>query len=90
MDSFREVFPRTIKASQLQIGDTIQLDLPEWNSAIVKNIDADGRIQLFRPYGTTADFTYTGGVICYIGIEEYYRAPDANVMFTLLSRRKLR
>jgi len=54
--------------SELQLGDTIQFELEAWSTAIVTQITED-EIHYFRPYGHTADFSYTGGVIPYIGIE---------------------
>lgn len=59
--------------TDLQLGDVIRVpSMPDapWNTGIVKNV-SEGRIEIFRPYGTTADFTYTGGVICYTGIEQF-------------------
>ena len=61
---------KQIKTKDLQLGDTVSLDYEAWDCAIVKRIK-DGRITLFRPYGTPAEFSYTGGVICYVGIEEW-------------------
>lgn len=61
---------KQIKTSELQIGDTVSLDYEAWDCAIVKQIK-DGEITLFRPYATTAEFSYTGGVLCYVGIEEF-------------------
>jgi hypothetical protein len=61
---------KQIETKDLQLGDTVSLDYEAWDCAIVKQIK-DGKVTLFRPYGTTAEFTYTGGVICYVGIEEW-------------------
>lgn len=60
-----------IKACELRLADTITVtgDGP-FTTCIVTNIK-DGQVHLFRPYGTTSDFSYTGGVIPYIGIEQY-------------------
>lgn len=64
---------KLIKARDLQLGDEINCN-PHgsggWNTAIVKKV-TDDTVRLFRPYGHHADFSYTGGVICYIGIEEF-------------------
>jgi len=32
-----------------------------------------GNVYLWRPYGTCEEWTYTGGVICYTGLEEFSR-----------------
>jgi hypothetical protein len=66
-----------IPANELKLADTVILDgLAPWRSAIVKKI-TESEVHLFRPYGTTADFSYTGGVICYVGIEEFSIPRDA-------------
>ena len=67
--------PREIRTDELQLGDMVtqnpyQRGAP-WSTCIVKQI-SDDEVTLFRPYGTTADFSYTGGVICYVGIEEFF------------------
>lgn len=41
----------------------------EYDCATVCKVNEDGTVDLFRPYTHTADFSYTGGVICYVGIE---------------------
>ena len=58
--------------NELKLADTVRLNDGEmpWCYAIVKQIK-DGNVTLFRPYGTTADFSYTGGVITYVGIDEF-------------------
>lgn len=79
----------SIKASELQLGDVVSL-FPNspFSTAIVKQIK-DGYATLFRPYGTTADFSYTGGVITYIGIEEYEVVMDDRTI-TLYERKVLK
>ena len=53
-----------------RLGDTVSCGWVDgWDTAIVSRLNEDGTIDLFRPYGTTADFSYTGGVMCYVGIE---------------------
>lgn len=63
-----------IKASELKLGDRVRLHVvggvQQFSDCIVKQLDS-GNVHLFRPYGATADFSYTGGVICYVGIEEF-------------------
>jgi len=61
-----------VHSSRLTLGAVVRLWTNEpFGDAIVKKIDPNGDINLFRPYGVTADFSYTGGVICYVGIEEF-------------------
>lgn len=68
------------KASDLRLGDHVILSGigSAWNAAIVSHVDAK-EVRIWRPYGTTADFSYGNGggsasgsdVICYIGTEEF-------------------
>ena len=62
----------TVKQSELALGDTVRLSpgCDPFRDATVKQV-ADGCVTLFRPFVNTADFSYTGGVCCYIGIEEW-------------------
>jgi hypothetical protein len=78
-----------IKTKELKLADMVSLfpDDP-FSTAIVKQIK-DGWITLFRPYGTTADFSYTGGVITYIGVEDFTIQADDR-MITLYERKKLK
>ena len=68
MNDTRQMVP----AYGLKLGDRIRITTGAWRDCIVSKIDEDAKeIHLFRPYGVSADFTYTGGVICYIGIENF-------------------
>jgi hypothetical protein len=81
--------PFQAEARDLRLADTVQVNPAYlWNTAIVKQI-TDHDVILFRPYGTTADFAYTGGVICYVGIEEYSILRD-NRLVTVFDRKELR
>ena len=83
-----ETLPRTVHGSELKVGDRVRLDsLSEWNTAIVRNVEEHG-IRLFRPYGSTSGFTYSGGTICYVGIEDFLCS--RNAPFTLLSREEMK
>ena len=50
----------------------------------------DNEITFFRPYTQTGDFSYTGGVICYIGVEEWTESVDSSSEWTLLERKTLK
>jgi hypothetical protein len=79
---------RIIKVTEMQLGDVVRPDSPansKFADATVKNITADA-VHLFRPYVQTADFSYTGGVICYIGIEEYSVHLSSPNTFLLVQR----
>src|SRR5882757_7542912 len=69
-----EVKPGTIlKTSELIVGDVGRLHSNVdhgWRTSIVKQIH-DNLVWLWRPYGTTADFTAGQAVICYVGFEEW-------------------
>lgn len=67
----------TIKGHDLRLADVVRLDNEAFADAVVQNITPDA-IYFFRPYATTADFSYTGGVIPYVGIEQFraYRLTD--------------
>jgi hypothetical protein len=80
-----------VVASELQLADEVSMvsGNETWKTCIVKQI-ANGQVHLFRPYGVTADFSYTGGVICYVGIEEYQVSIDSKVEYILHRRTELK
>lgn len=68
-----------VKASELSLGDVVRFwDNDGYGDATVKQVK-DGEVVFFRPYVQTADFSYTGGVICYLGFEEFSRFPNDTV-----------
>jgi hypothetical protein len=80
-----------MKVSEMQLGDVVRpkhSSFASFSACIVKRINPDSTVILFRPYGVTADFSCTAGVICYTGIEEY--TPNSNQEFDLLERRTLK
>ena len=78
-----------MKLSELQLADQV---IEQGNHSLgiltVKNI-VNGNVTFFRPFTHTADFSYTGGVICYVGIEEYTVTHDRSD-YTLIERRTLK
>ncbi len=53
------------------LGDVVSLSgACDYNTGTVSKVNDDGTVDVFRPYTHTADFSYTGGVICYVGIEQ--------------------
>jgi hypothetical protein len=75
-----------IKARDMKLADYVSLHATGlFDTAIVSNI-TESDVHLFRPYGTNADFSYTGGVICYVGIEQYSIPRDSQVEYVLLRR----
>ena len=91
MSKRRDKEDKPIKPCDMELGDTVRYEPfgTAWNQAIVKQITASD-VVLWRPYGTTADFSYTGGVICYIGTEQYTVPRDSSGIYTLLYAQDLR
>ena len=82
-----------IKPKDMQLGDRVRMiwekQSPPFMDSVVKQI-TDLNVTLFRPYVHTADFSYTGGVICYIGIDTWNIARDSSTEFLLLERVELK
>lgn len=82
--------PEKIQARDMQLADTVRYEpFGVWNTAIVKQVTPT-EVVLFRPYGTTFDFEYTGGVICLTGVEEYTIPRSSDAQYVLLDRKTLR
>lgn len=77
------------KVSELKLADTVRVSVTDWGTAIVQNITATD-VVFFRPYGVTANFSYTGGVICYVGIETYSVPLSSDMEFEILTRKELK
>ena len=77
-----------LKLSELQLADQVTRD-GMIGVATVSQIK-DGMVHFFRPYTHTADFSYTGGVICYVGIEQWSVERDRDIEYTLIERKSLR
>lgn len=77
-----------VAAEDLQLADIVQLWRHEFGTATVTQVTKH-EVHLFRPYVSTADFSYTGGVIPYIGIEQC-KLPRNNIVFTVWRRKVLR
>lgn len=94
-------YPYQIRARDFQLADVVSRVGQGVNGAfddcVVKKIEEvefpiTGKHKfatLFRPYAHTADFSYTGGVICYIGIEEF-TVPMNGEYWLLHFRKELR
>jgi len=75
-----------VKVSELRCGDIVQQFEGPFGTAIVEHA-TDKEVTLFRPYGTTAGFTYSDNrTICYTGIEHTTFARDAKAEFELYRR----
>lgn len=81
-----------IRAIDMQLADTIQPieNSDGFTTCTVKQV-TETQVTLFRPYVHTADFSYTGGVICYIGFEEYcISRQNEGYHWRLLTRKALK
>ena len=79
--------PTTIKARELQLGDKVQCYEGAYSTATVRQIE-DGIVYLVRPYTHTSDYETSGGLTCYVGIEEFTVYHDSDREWILLDRRK--
>lgn len=64
---------KTIQTKDLRLADIVLISKDHGNPyhcATVRKIEK-GVITFFRPYVKTEDFEYTGGVICYVGVEHF-------------------
>lgn len=79
-----------VKTRDLRLADTVKLSgAMIWHTAIVSQIE-DGKVTFFRPYGHSADFSSTGGVICYVGIEQFSVPQDSDFEYEVLDRKELK
>ena len=75
--------------SELQLADQVARH-NDFGIATVKQI-TDSTVTFFRPYTVTADFSYTGGVICYVGIQTWNEERnDTRGDWTLIDRKPLK
>jgi hypothetical protein len=90
-DEFKitESNPRQLGPSELRLADTIKLFDGPFGWGIVKKITKD-EVHIFRPYGTTLDFSCTSGVICLIGTEEVRYPIDSRTLFKVYGRKELK
>jgi hypothetical protein len=62
--------PILVTAGDLSLGDIVSTSHGPFDSCVVTKLAPEG-IHLFRPYAITSDFSYSGGVIPYVGHETY-------------------
>ena len=79
---------KPILPRDLQLADNVRLGDGPYMDAVVVQIK-DDMIHLRRPYMATADFSYTGGVIATIGLEEVKLWKGDQRPLELLSRKEL-
>jgi hypothetical protein len=82
---------KELESRELRLGDVVQLFEGPFGTAIVNRIDKKKNLVYFyRPYGTNHDFTYTGGVVCLVGIEEFCRFHDTDEKYHVWKRQILK
>lgn len=55
----------------INLGDVLEIDNDCYGHCTVYRKNKDGSIQVTRPYIKCNDFEYTGGVMTYIGHEDF-------------------
>lgn len=80
---------RFMTCAQLRLADRVRLSDGPYGDATVSKV-TETETTFFRPYVHTADFSYTGGVICYVGIEEFSRPRSENATYFVYERRVLK
>lgn len=58
----------SVTPRELRLGDTVKLSLAGYATGTVFQITSD-EVHIVRPYIHTNDFSYTGGVLWYTGVE---------------------
>lgn len=84
-----------IPGDELRLTDVILCErINTYCTATVKRIRSEPHakviLTLFRPYVATDDFSHTGGVTCYVGIEEWDVYPRPGETFIVLERKELK
>ncbi len=63
---------KEISVKDLRLGDAVRLSLQKFSDATVYRINEEKKcVDVWRPYVHTSEFSYTGGVVPYIGIEDF-------------------
>jgi len=83
------MLPTETPMRDINLGDTVRLNLPEYGTATVFNVTED-EVHLVRPYIHLADFSYTGGVMHYTGTEIVKLWRDSDRTLTVLSAKALK
>jgi len=76
-----------IPLTELAMGDQVKLHDCAYGCSTVVNI-TDDEVTFARPFIHTGDFSYTGGVLYYTGLEEFKRSLSSSEMIELLGRGK--
>ena len=71
--------------AELRLGDEVDLGLESYGTATVVKIK-DGVVELIRPFIHIGEFSYTGGVLNYIGTETVKLFVDSTRRIRLVQR----
>lgn len=77
------------EVKDLKLADVVESFDGAFGTAIVVKIEGDN-VHLFRPYGTTGDFSHTGGVTPYVGFESYSIDQTSKHLWRVLCRKDLK
>lgn len=81
--------PQQVAIRDLQLADVVELFEGPWGTGVVEQIK-DGVVTIHRPYGTTADFSCTSGVITYVGDERVRCFSDSDRTLKVWERKDLK
>lgn len=85
----KDIENRFYSTSELRLADVVESDHGTFRVQVVKCID-ENTVTFFRPYVHTEDFSWTGGVLCYVGIEEWKCPINDFRNLRLLERKELK
>jgi len=75
----------TVRGKDLNLGDTVRLFEGAFPDATVRDITATA-VSFYRPYVHHEDFSFTGGVLCFTGVEEFSAPIDSDKTYTVVNR----
>jgi hypothetical protein len=81
--------PLMCKAKDLELADTVHLFDGPFGYGIVTKIE-DDKVHIFRPYAATADFSYSSGVIHFVGFEQVILFKYESREVRVVDKKKLR
>ena len=87
---FEPKLPCHLPVCDLRVGDVVKWFDGPFGTAIVEQVTAD-EVKLFRPYGTTSGFTYSGNkTICYHGSESGTYSSSSKEQFLVYQRGEMK
>jgi hypothetical protein len=75
--------------NELKLGDVVEAFEGPYGTATVKQIK-DDIVTFFRPYVANENWSHTGGVLCYVGIEEFSTTRSNHSYWKVLRRGEVR